>query len=222
MKVTGENVVVYFDILGEWTPYACAQNATISRTTEYIEISVSGNGSYMTVLPTKNSWTASIDGIVAIEETGSLTLADLVAKQFNHERVLLKYQRIDDATNLWIESGYAYITASSDTGNFGGMNTFSMEFQGTGELASTFDPDVIAGHYRVGTSLAPLICFLAPTVLYSDDALAPGVIMYVDSALSVPLTGKNYIVSVDGGDIYNIDNATGEVGTSTGQNCDES
>ncbi len=220
MKVTGDNVVLYEYVSGDWVPYACAQNISINFTTDFIETSVSGSGNWATFLPTKNSWTANIDGIVSLEEAGKLSLADLHTKQFAQTQIQLKFERTDEAGNIYGNIGYAYISDSSDTGSFNGMDTFSSGFRGVGELVQVYDPTIKVGTYRASTFAYPIVCAVVLNqTLYSSDDFGTGTIMYVDAGLSIPLTGKTYIMKVGDGEIYPINSSTGEVGISTGTFC---
>lgn len=117
-----------------WKPYACARSVSINLTTDVIETSVSGTGLWRTFKPTAHSWSASVEGLVTLEEEGMLSIEDLRAKQILQERVYLKYERTDDDGNEYSEYGYAYIIDSNDTGNHNDMDTFSVEFKGTGPL----------------------------------------------------------------------------------------
>lgn len=215
MKVTGENAVLYEYVSGDWIPYACSRSISIEFTTDMLETSVSGSGAWATFLPTKNSWTASMEGVVYLEESGKLSIADLHTKQFNQTKIQLKFQRTDEGGNVYSNIGYAYITSSSDTGSFNDMDTFSVSFRGTGDIAQVFDPSVIVDKYRVHIS-SVLVCTSFPVTLYSTDTLQTGTIMYLDSGLTIPLTGKNYIRTWNDPEIFNIDNVTGTVETSFG------
>lgn len=56
----------------------------------------------------------------------------------------------------------------------------------------------------------------------SGQTLTTGTTIYTDTALTTPLTGYIYIVdgnSTPGKTIYNLDNSTGVVGSSTGNSC---
>lgn len=132
MLVQGKNVVVYINVSGTWMPYICALGATIEYSTEFIETSVSGSGLWATFLPTKNAFTISMNGNVSLLDPASLTIAELRTMQFTQQLLLVKFERTDDAGNTYTEQCYAYISASSDTGMFDGVNTFSIEMQGTG------------------------------------------------------------------------------------------
>lgn len=77
---------------------------------------------------------------------------------------------------------------------------------------------VYPGSYRRDTIIYD-ICGSSPVTLYSSAPFAIGIIMYTDTALTTPLTGYNFIAGIDG-EIYTIDNATGEVLDDTASNCE--
>lgn len=56
------------------------------------------------------------------------------------------------------------------------------------------------------------------TVYTGVQLISIGVVLYVDEELTIPLTGYDY-VSDNSGNIYTIDNLTGEILTNTGNNC---
>ena len=65
-----------------------------------------------------------------------------------------------------------------------------------------------------------LVCAALPITVYdtNNDGLLTGNILYVDQYLTTPVTGYSYATDA-GGDIYEIDSSTGEVGNSIGP-CD--
>lgn len=65
-----------------------------------------------------------------------------------------------------------------------------------------------------------LVCGAIPQTVYdaNNDGLSTGNILYTDQYLTNPVTGYNYATDA-GGDIYEIDSSTGEVGLSIGP-CD--
>lgn len=143
MLVKGENVVLLIKVSGVYTPYVCAKDASINITTETIETSVSGSGLWATFLPTKNSFTISIGGGISLNETGSLTLADLQALQFAQTVVEVSFDETDLAGNVYRKQCNAYITNSSDSGSFDGMGIFSIEMIGTGAITRVLHYDGI-------------------------------------------------------------------------------
>lgn len=140
MNVQGNNVILLIDVSGTLTPLACARSATISINTDFIETSVSGSGVYASFLPTKNSWTISMEGVVSLAESGKLSIADLRALQLAQTLISVKYKRTDDAGNTYSETGQAFISSSSDSGSFDGMDTFSLDMRGTGAITQVSTP----------------------------------------------------------------------------------
>ena len=146
MKVKGDNVVVYIFDGGIWKLYVCATSAELNVATEFIETSVSGSGLWATYAPTKNSFTLTLSGVVSLNETGSLSLPDLRQKQVAQETLLMRFQRTDESGNVYT-GVYAdelsfFITNSTDSGSFDGMNIFTIAGQGTGALTQIFTPVV--------------------------------------------------------------------------------
>lgn len=92
---------------------------------------------------------------------------------------------------------------------------------GTGEVGSLTGGVCGTGtgaSYRLDDSVLD-ICSSPVVTLYTNGAFAVGKILYYDSALSVPVTGFDYVFNVSNDTIYNLDNVTGEIGLSTGLNC---
>lgn len=134
MKVTGKNVIVLIKEGVDWVLYACATSVTLNVNTDVIETSVSGNGYFATFLPTKNSFTGTLEGVTSLEDGNKLSLPDLRQKQLSHELLRIIFQRDDGDGNLYTDEASFYITSSSDVGSFDDMNLFTIEMQGTGVL----------------------------------------------------------------------------------------
>ena len=65
------------------------------------------------------------------------------------------------------------------------------------------------------------ICSQNAAAVYtvSGAGFTTGDTIYVDASLTMPLIGYNYISEVATGTVYNINNGTGIIGTSTGNSC---
>lgn len=136
--VFGDEVIIWiYD--GTWKLYACATSASLNVTTEVIETSVSGNGLWASFAPTKHTFTGTIEGLVSLNNSGVLGLPELRAAQFAQTIFLMQIQRTDKLGNVYTEDGYFFITNSSDTGRFDGVDTFSISLQGTGVLTQAYD-----------------------------------------------------------------------------------
>jgi predicted secreted protein len=132
--VRGKDVAFYIYDSGVWKLYACGRSCTITLSTSVIETSVTGTGTFATFIGQKHSWTASIEGVVNLDEGSQLTLSDLRALQIALTELYIRYERVDADGNGYTDEGYAIITSSSDSGEENNVATFSIELQGTGAL----------------------------------------------------------------------------------------
>jgi hypothetical protein len=142
MKVKGENVVCYIFDSGVWKLYVCATTAELNVNTDFIETSVSGSGLWATFSPTKNSFTLTLSGVVSLNETGSLALPDLRQKQISQQTLLMRFQRTDEGGAIYTDELSFFITNSTDSGSFDGVNIFNISGQGTGPITQIFTPTV--------------------------------------------------------------------------------
>lgn len=142
MKVKGDNVVCYVFDNGVWKLYVCATSAELNVNTDFIETSVSGAGLWATFKPTKNSFTLTLAGVVSLNETGMLGLPDLRQKQVAQEILLMRFQRTDQAGKVYTDEVNFFITNSTDSGSFDGVNIFNIQGQGTGAITQIFTPIV--------------------------------------------------------------------------------
>jgi hypothetical protein len=138
--IKGDNVLVYIYDNAQWKLFACARSCELSVDTEMIETSISGTGNFSTFKPTKNSYTGKIDGLVTIDESGALSLADLRQLQIAHQLLSIRYQRTDIDSNIYTDECTFYITNTSDSANFDDLNVFSVDLQGTGGITQIFTP----------------------------------------------------------------------------------
>lgn len=134
-KVQGKNVLVYIDDGGTDKLYACALSASLNLETEFIETSVSGTGTFATFLPTKNSFTGSLDGVTSLEESGMLSLADLRQRQIAQTPLSMRFELTNGNGDTYTEEATFYISSSSYDGSFDSMSHFSIELRGTGILS---------------------------------------------------------------------------------------
>jgi uncharacterized protein (TIGR02145 family) len=102
-----------------------------------IETSSVGSGLYSTFRPQKHGFTATISGLLNLDDPTALTLYDLRQKQLALTQVLVKFTRTDAAGNEYISTFDAYITGSTDSGDANGAASFDIDLQGTGELVES-------------------------------------------------------------------------------------
>lgn len=136
MIVSGKDVIVMIDD-GGFKLYGCASSCSLNLSTSMIETSSVGSGLYSTFRPQKHGFTATISGLLNLDDPTALTLYDLRQKQLAMTQVLVKFTRTDAAGNEYISTFDAYITGSTDSGDANGAASFDIDLQGTGELVET-------------------------------------------------------------------------------------
>lgn len=86
-------------------------------------------------------------------------------------------------------------------------------------LGSAAPPAVPGITAIVSNSLVNFCANPTGTVYTSTGAITPGLTVYSDSALSVPLTGFDFIQDQAVGIVFNMNSLTAVVGSNTGQSC---
>lgn len=141
--IRGDNVILYVYDGGLWKPVVCGRSCTLNTTADTIETSITGSGAWRTYEYTALTWTASLEGLIFLQKTNTLSTPDLRAMQYGRIKILMRYQRTDESGNVYLEEGYALITNISDSGDTGSAATFSLELKGTGPLTIVFTPTPI-------------------------------------------------------------------------------
>lgn len=137
--VHGKDALLYV-YRGSWKLLACAREIRLNVSTEFIETSIAGTNNNKTFEPTKDSFTAEADCIVSLEQTGLLGLPDMRSIQLAHEKLLIRFQRTSQSGSVYTDEAYAFVSNTTDTGNYGDIATWSTSFQGTGVITQVFTP----------------------------------------------------------------------------------
>lgn len=121
--------------------------------------------------------------------------------------------------NTLIISGTHNATATDEVVEFTVSNCDGAEQQ---TFAGTIDTIVANGFAgRISNNLLTH-CSEGTTILYKDNnpaVLAPGDTIYTDAAMTTELTGFDYVSIVSQGNIFNVNDTTGVVGSDTGDAC---
>lgn len=141
-KVLGKNAIVYFWDGGMWKIAVCARSCEFNTSTEFMETSILGSGKTRTFIPTMNASTGGLEGIVTLNEANVLTLPELRALQLTHTRLVIRFQRIDEAPvpNVYADEVGAYIANTKDIGSYSDVAGFSVDLQGDGPITQIFTP----------------------------------------------------------------------------------
>lgn len=139
-KVRGKNVLVFFydDVNAVWKQYACALSCDLNLNTDIVETSVVGSGNWATYRAIKNSFDGSISGLTNLNKANTLSLSDLREKQMQFTELLMRFQRTDEGGDGYLDEGKFIISKSSDSGPSDAMNSFTIDFKGTGSLTQIF------------------------------------------------------------------------------------
>lgn len=138
--ILGQNVILYQYSGGFWKPVVCARNCSFQTVKETIETSLSGQGFYRTFTAAGSTWSVSFDGLIYLQMTNTIALPDLRVSQEAGFPILIRYQRTDEAGNIYTEEGYCIITTIDDSGDYNNVAPFSMTAIGTGPLTRIFTP----------------------------------------------------------------------------------
>lgn len=142
MIVAGQDFVIYIFDGGVWKLYVCATSGELNVSTDMIETSIAGNGLWASFIPSKNSFTLTLSGVVSLNVVEALTLPELRQIQVAQKPLLTRFQRTDVSGNVYTDEFTFFITNSTDSGSFDGVNIFNISGQGTGPITQIFTPTV--------------------------------------------------------------------------------
>lgn len=140
--VFGKNVTVFkYDAdVDVWVPYACARSCSLPISTGVLETSITGSGKFKTFLPTANSFTGTLEGLMTLEKINTIGIADLIALQLAQTILLMRFEYQDDDSHTFTMEASFIITGSTVTSSFDNVTTFSVDLQGTGALTLIYTP----------------------------------------------------------------------------------
>lgn len=133
-KVRGKNIAVFIYDGGFWKLYACGRACTLNRITDFVETSVSGSGKFKTFEPTANSFTGEITGVMHINKSGMINLADFDSLWQAQTKLLMRFQRTSDEGVVYTSEASFFISNLSDTGDYTDVAQYTVSLQGTGGI----------------------------------------------------------------------------------------
>lgn len=111
-------------------------------------------------------------------------------------------------------TGFTFIASASSGHVFGLSSATGVVGSDTGLLCSAG----VAGTYIVGNS-SPAVCSNTSNTYYTNGPFGPGLVLYYDPSLSLPVTGNLFVVNTATNQIFALNNVTGVIGAATGANC---
>lgn len=118
------------------TAIAMTTSASISVNMETRDISQKGSQGWRDLLEAQKSWSASAEGVYAIKDASGSAVkgfTDLFTNLGNREQIYLELTT--GVTGDKYYSGKAYVTSIEQTAPMEDNATFSVSFEGTGELS---------------------------------------------------------------------------------------
>ena len=167
-KVAGKDVLALIFFNGQWRNYACGISCSLDVTTEFIETSTRGSGKSKTFIPAMDEFTGSIDGMMALQEPGLISLPDFRDIQDAQLPLMMRYQHTDEAGNIYTEECNFYISRTSDTGASDGIATFNVGLRGTGARTRIYTSTATTGNPTMRlqyTGIGGEISFTDTTIL---------------------------------------------------------
>lgn len=134
-KVKGKDILVEIEDAGVWKPFGCAISCDLDVTTEMIETSETGAGSFATFLPSKISFTGSLTGYTDLT---MFSLRNFRLYQIAGTKFRMKITRTS-GTDTYYDIGYFFVTNTHDESSYKGFSSYTVDIQGTGALQINTD-----------------------------------------------------------------------------------
>lgn len=117
-----------------WFPVGCLTSSPMSEEVEMINTTTRENEGWATDLPTNQSYSISLNGLMVKDDEDSgaeiLSYRELRVKKRNLEMIEWKRTTLD---GYYVDSGKAHITAISDSDEVDGFITFQATLKGFGK-----------------------------------------------------------------------------------------
>lgn len=132
--IQGKESLFYIKYQNEWFPVSCLTGSPFSESSDMIDTTTRDSNGWKTSIPTLQSYTIQIDGLVVKDDEDSLnnTLSYRKLREFKRNRNLIEW-KIEMEEGYYIDSGKAYISDISQSDNVGEMISFSASLVGFGK-----------------------------------------------------------------------------------------
>lgn len=194
--IDGGRLLLYID--GEVV--GCAQTHSIEVTNATREVSCKGSGDWTSSEYGRHSWTSTVDALFNLyDEAGVSRYPDIYAAFVNKQFVQIKSEFDNGTGDVFTQEGEAVITGLTQNAGDSENTSFTVSFQGRGEL-------LLAGynsHYltinAVGAEYA-IIAELSKVVEISSDT---GVVLVPETASGYRVTAYDSVAGTIGTEFTN-------------------
>lgn len=133
-QIRGEESLFYIEINGDFVPVGCLTDSPMTEDVEMISTTTRENEGWVTELPTNQSYSISLNGLMVKddEDSGYNIISYRELRGIKRNKVLVNWKR-ETLNGYYIDSGKAHITAISDADTAGDFITFSATLKGFGK-----------------------------------------------------------------------------------------
>lgn len=118
--ITGDEILFFIQVEGEFVPVACLTNSSLPETTEAMETTVRGNNGWRSYTPTIQDYTVSLEGV--IERTSDFSYIFLQGLKRN--KVVFKWRKATSEGEI-LDEGQAFINSLALNAPAGDVASFS-------------------------------------------------------------------------------------------------
>lgn len=131
MTIQGKDSLFYIYYNSVWFPVACLKSSPLNEQSDELPTTTRDNNGWKSSLPTMQSYNIELDGIMTYDGENQSVLSYRKLRSFKRNRELIQWQR-RTLDNLFVDTGYAYITAISDNDGVDGEISFNASLKGYG------------------------------------------------------------------------------------------
>ena len=134
MAIKGKESLFYIDIDGVYFPVGCLTSSPLSEDVQMLNTTTRENDGWVTELPTTQSYTIALDGLMVMddEDSGSTMISYRKLRQFKRDKTLINWKR-ETLNGYYIDKGRAHIVSISDADPADGFITFQASLKGFGK-----------------------------------------------------------------------------------------
>ena len=142
--IKSQGLVLSYYHNGNYRPLACAKNANITISREFLELAPKSNNAFKRFIPTKKSFTISGSGLVKIQQTYQNAF-DFFEDMFQTSDVKFNafLELIDNELNYRVYQFDCYITELTLNSTVNNFANYSYTLQGTGEFTEISTVDTV-------------------------------------------------------------------------------
>ena len=142
-KVVGTDAILYMKYGTTYYPIGCARSINFELTTEFIETSVTGSGTFRTYIPSAKTFSGTLEGVTFLAGPDGPNIAGKFSMGNLYDVVgallQVRFYEEDTSDEHFLQKDcYIYIESISEASSFDNITTFSLTFKGTGAPVITY------------------------------------------------------------------------------------